>query len=59
MKSLLDKGIEFVVDVIKDLLLKVLKYKLFLIKLNYYELVEMFNVELKSDEDIIIYGKKF
>lgn len=58
MKSLLDKGIEFVVDATKDLLLKVLKYKPFLIKPNHHELAEMFNVELKSDEDIITYGKK-
>lgn len=58
MKSLLDKEIEFVVDATKDLLLKVLKYKPFLIKPNHHELAEMFNVELKSDEDIITYGKK-
>ncbi|AGX43192.1 1-phosphofructokinase [Clostridium saccharobutylicum] len=58
MKSLLDKGIEFVVDATKDLLLKVLKYKPFLIKPNHHELAEMFNIELKSDEDIITYGKK-
>ncbi|MBA8998879.1 1-phosphofructokinase [Clostridium saccharobutylicum] len=58
MKSLLDKGIEFVVDATKDLLLKVLKYKPFLIKPNHHELAEMFNIELKSDEDIITYCKK-
>ncbi|MFW2490286.1 1-phosphofructokinase [Clostridium chromiireducens] len=56
--SLLDKGVEFIVDATKDLLLKVLKYKPFLIKPNHHELAEMFNVELKSDEDIIKYGKK-
>ncbi|MVX63431.1 1-phosphofructokinase [Clostridium chromiireducens] len=58
MISLLDKGVEFIVDATKDLLLKVLKYKPFLIKPNHHELAEMFNVELKSDEDIIKYGKK-
>jgi len=58
MNSLLDMGVEFIVDATKDLLLKVLKYKPFLIKPNHHELAEMFNVELKDDEDIIKYGKK-
>jgi len=58
MIRLLDKGVEFIVDATKDLLLKVLKYKPFLIKPNHHELAEMFNVELKSDEDIIKYGKR-
>ena len=58
MNSLLDTGVEFIVDATRDLLLKVLKYKPFLIKPNHHELAEMFNVELKNDEDIIEYGKK-
>jgi len=58
MSTLLDKGVEFIVDATKDLLLKVLKYKPFLIKPNHHELAEMFNVELKDHEDIIKYGKK-
>lgn len=58
MNSLLDKEVEFIVDATKDLLLNVLKYKPFLIKPNHHELAEMFNVELKNDEDIIKYGKK-
>lgn len=58
MKSLLDKGVEFIVDATKDLLLNVLKYKPFLIKPNHHELAEMFNVELKNDEDIITYARK-
>ncbi|WP_160691886.1 1-phosphofructokinase [Clostridium sp. C2-6-12] len=58
MNSLLDIGVEFIVDATKDLLLKVLKYKPFLIKPNHHELAEMFNVELNSDDDIIKYGKK-
>ena len=58
MNSLLDTGVEFIVDATKELLLKVLKYKPFLIKPNHHELAEMFNVELKDDEDIIKYGKK-
>lgn len=58
MKNLLEKEVEFVVDATKDLLLKVLKYKPFLIKPNHHELAEMFNVELNNDEDIIKYAKK-
>ena len=58
MKSLLDKEVEFIVDATKDLLLKVLKYKPFLIKPNHHELAEMFDVELKSDKDIIKYAKR-
>jgi 1-phosphofructokinase len=58
MNSLLDTGVEFIVDATKDLLLKVLKYKPFLIKPNHHELAEMFQVELKNDDDIIKYGKK-
>lgn len=58
MNTLLDTGVEFIVDATKDLLLKVLKYKPFLIKPNHHELAEMFNVELNNDEDIIKYGKK-
>ena len=58
MNSLLDTGVEFIVDATKELLLKVLKYKPFLIKPNHHELAEMFNVELKDDKDIIKYGKK-
>ncbi|MBW6410589.1 1-phosphofructokinase [Clostridium weizhouense] len=58
MNRLLNKKVEFIVDATKDLLLKVLKYKPFLIKPNHHELAEMFNVELKNDKDIIIYGKK-
>ena len=58
MNSLLDTGVEFIVDATKELLVKVLKYKPFLIKPNHHELAEMFNVELKDDGDIIKYGKK-
>ena len=42
----------FVVDATKDLLLKVLKYKPFLIKPNNHELGEMFGVVLKTDEKL-------
>ena len=51
-------GVTFVVDSTKELLINVLKYKPFLIKPNHHELGEMFNVELKNKEEIIIYAKK-
>lgn len=58
MAFLKDKNIKIVVDATKDLLLNVLKYNPFLIKPNNHELGEMFNVELKNDDEIIYYGKK-
>lgn len=58
MAFLKDKNIKIVVDATKDLLLNVLKYNPFLIKPNNHELGEMFNVELKTDDEIIHYGKK-
>lgn len=58
LERLSNKGIHFIVDATKDLLLNVLKYKPFLIKPNNIELGEMFGVALKSDEEIIAYAKK-
>lgn len=58
IESVLENKVEFIVDATKDLLLKVLKYKPFLIKPNHHELAEMFNVELKNNDDIIKYGRK-
>lgn len=58
MKSLNDKGIKFIVDATGELLKNVLKYKPFLIKPNHHELAELFNVELNSVEEIIVYAKK-
>ena len=52
------KGVTFVVDATKDLLLKVLKYKPFLIKPNNHELGEMFGVVLKTDDEIEEYARK-
>ena len=58
MKSLSDKNIHFVVDATKDLLLSVLKYKPFLVKPNRFELAETFGVELKNEDDIVIYARR-
>ncbi|MCF0106538.1 MAG: 1-phosphofructokinase [Holdemanella sp.] len=51
-------GVDIVVDAEKDLLLRILKFKPFLIKPNHLELAEMFQVSIQSDEDIIFYAKK-
>lgn len=52
------KGVKFVVDAAGDLLMNVLQYKPFLIKPNNIELGEIFNMTLKSREDVISCAKK-
>ncbi len=52
------KKIDVVVDATKDLLKNVLKYHPFLIKPNNHELGEMFDTELKTDEEIEIHARK-
>ena len=58
MSELKDKGIHFVVDATKDLLLNVLEFRPFLIKPNNHELGEIFGVELKTRESVVPYAKK-
>lgn len=58
MKRLSGKGVRFCVDAAKDLLLKTLKYRPFLVKPNRQELGEMFGLVLKSEEQVIKYAKK-
>ena len=58
MERLSGKNIDIVVDATKNLLVNVLKYRPFLIKPNHHELGEIFQVELKTKEDLIEYGKK-
>ena len=59
MLSELDgRGVNFVVDTTGDLLLRVLKYKPFLIKPNHHELGDLFGVKVQSDEDVVLYAKK-
>jgi len=58
LERLQDRGILFVVDATGQLLVNVLKYKPFLIKPNNHEIEEIFNVELKGEEDIVKYAKK-
>ena len=58
MKRLSDKKLDIVVDATKDLLVNVLEYHPFLIKPNNHELGEIFNVTLKTQDDVIPYAKK-
>ena len=58
LAELQDRGILFVVDATKDLLLHVLEYRPFLIKPNNHELGEIFDVELKTRKSVIPYAKK-
>ena len=48
----------FVVDAAKALLLNAMRYKPFLVKPNNHELGEIFNVTLKTREDVVPYAKK-
>lgn len=52
------RGIHFVVDATKDLLLNVLEYGPFLIKPNNHELGEIFHTELHTRESVIPYARK-
>ena len=58
MERVQKKKIKVVVDATNNLLLKVLKYKPFLIKPNNHELGEIFNVELNTRDEVIPYAKK-
>lgn len=58
MKHLENKKLRIVVDATKDLLVNVLQYHPFLVKPNNHELGEIFGVELKEKEDVILYAKK-
>lgn len=58
MSELKDRGINFVVDATKDLLMNVLEFHPFLIKPNNHELGEIFGVELSTRESVVPYAKK-
>lgn len=58
MARLSGKKIRIAVDATGELLVRVLKYRPFLIKPNNHELEEIFHVKLHSLEEIITYGKK-
>lgn len=52
LQFLADKDIKIVVDAAKDLLIKTLKFKPFIIKPNNYELEEIFGKSLETDDEI-------
>lgn len=58
MERLYGKGVRFVVDATRDLLVKSLKYEPFLIKPNNHELGEIFGLELTTDNEIIYYARE-
>ena len=58
LEKLKDKNIKIVVDATKNLLLNSLKYKPFLIKPNIDELNEIFNCNIKNDDELLFYAKK-
>ena len=58
MEYLEGKGVNFVVDATKDLLLNTLKHKPFLIKPNNHELEEMFKIKLNGFDDTYYYAGK-
>ena len=53
-----EKKVKIVVDATKDLLLKTLKYKPFLIKPNHHELGEIFNLKITNKEQALEYAQK-
>lgn len=58
LQRLSGRGVKFVVDATGELLLKVLKFKPFLVKPNHHELGDLFSVTTKTDKEIEIYAKK-
>lgn len=58
IKRLSNKNIKIIVDARNNLLLNVLKYRPFLIKPNHHEISEIFNLEIKTTDELILYGNK-
>lgn len=58
MKMLSNRKIMIAVDATRELLLNVLPYKPFLVKPNNHELGELFDVTLKTREEVVPYAKK-
>jgi 1-phosphofructokinase len=58
LKALDGRGIRFVVDATKELLLNVLAYHPFLIKPNNHELGELFDVIIEKKEQVEPYARK-
>ncbi|MBR3968482.1 MAG: 1-phosphofructokinase [Clostridia bacterium] len=58
IQRLKEKGINFVVDAEKQLLLDTLKYKPFLIKPNHHELGEIFDTQITDFKTALLYAQK-
>ncbi len=58
MKYLSGKNIRIAVDATRDLLMNVLEYHPFVIKPNNHELGEIFDVSLKTKDDVVPYAKR-
>ena len=58
MNRLQGKGIRIAVDATRDLLMNVMPYHPFVVKPNNHELGEIFDVELKTRDEVIPYAKK-
>ena len=58
MEELAPRGVRFVVDATRDLIMNVLEFHPFLIKPNNHELGELFGTELLSRESVVPYAKK-
>lgn len=58
LERLKNKGINFVIDAEKQLLLNTLKYKPFLIKPNHHELGAIFDTETSDFETALLYAEK-
>lgn len=58
MEYVKSKNVLIVVDATSNLLMNCLKHHPFLIKPNNHELAEIFNVEIKNKEDVVVYAKK-
>lgn len=58
MKHLEGRGIDITVDATRQLLAKVLPLHPFLVKPNHHELVELFNVEIRTKDDVEKYARR-
>lgn len=58
LERLSGRGVRTVVDATKDLLVNVLAYHPFLVKPNNHELGEIFDVSLKTRDEVVPYAKK-
>jgi len=58
LERLRGRGVQALVDATRDLLVKVLPYRPFLVKPNNHELGEIFNVELTTRPEVVPYARR-